>query len=306
MLFTIILDNIPSSLIKIKAELYIDQVFDLFIDNQIDAKDLKYLLSKEKIKLPEEFYNLSKIEQKKYLGIKQYIVDIQSEERPYYVIFNNFYFYYLVTKSRQSKYMTQRLIDYVNDQQDMVVFILAMRNIYLDNVDYFNNSKYSKIIIKNNCHTIFDLFLAIENNNNKKFEETRTHFYNYFKNQSKGKINLEIDFDRPFNKFCVLMELILNELFPIKELNTLKLKFLIYRKEYLKGNDYKEIKVNGLEMIKRRFNNIKKKGENIDSLKVLLKKMEELVKNNREEINSFSSNGYSAIYYALLQVEEEI
>ena len=306
MLFTIILDNIHSSLIKNKAELYIDQVFDLFIDNQIDAKDLKYLLSKEKIKLPEEFYNLSKIEQKKYLGIKQYIVDIQSEERPYYVIFNNFYFYYLVTKSRQSKYMTQRLIDYVNNQQDMVVFILAMRNIYLDNVDYFNNSKYSKIIIKNNCHTIFDLFLAIENNNNKKFEETRTHFYNYFKNQSKGKINLEIDFDRPFNKFCVLMELILSELFPIKELNTLKLKFLIYKKGHLKGNDYKEIKVNGLEMIKRRFNNIKKKGENIDSLKVLLKKMEELVKNKREEINSFSSNGYSAIYYALLQVEEEL
>ena len=306
MLFTIILDNIHSSLIKNKDELYIDQVFDLFIDNQIDAKDLKYLLSKEKIKLPEEFYNLSKVEQKKYLGIKQYIVDIQSEERPYYVIFNNFYFYYLVTKSRQSKYMTQRLIDYVNDQQDMVVFILAMRNIYLDNVDYFNNSKYSKIIIKNNCHTIFDLFLAIENNNNKKFEETRTHFYNYFKNQSKGKINLEIDFDRPFNKFCVLMELILSELFPIKELNTLKLKFLIYRKEHLKSTDYKEIKVNGLEMIKRRFNNIKKKGENIDSLKVLLKKMEELVKNNREEINNFSSNGYSAIYYALLQVEEEL
>ena len=306
MFFTIILDNIHSSLIQNKDKLYIDQVIDLFIDNQIDAKDLKYLLSKEKIKLPEEFYNFLKVEQKKYLGIKQYIVDIQSEEHPYYVMFNNFYFYDLVTKSRQSKYMTQRLIDYVNNQQDMVVFILTMRNIYLDNVDYFNNSKYSKIIIKNNCHTIFDLFLAIENNNYKNFEETRTHFYNYFKNQNKGKINLEIDFDRPFNKFCVLMELILSELFPIKELNTLKLKFLIYRKEHLKGNDYKEIKVNGLEMIKRRFNNIKKKGENIDSLKVLLKKMEELVKNNREEINNFSSNGYSAIYYALLQVEEEL
>lgn len=60
------LQTIINQLKANQNELYVDGAFQYFIDNQIDVNELTEILKAEGIVLPENFYKLSKPEQKRY------------------------------------------------------------------------------------------------------------------------------------------------------------------------------------------------------------------------------------------------
>ena len=102
-----------NSLKKEKDKSYIDQVFDLFIDNQINIEELKSLLSKENITLSNEFYELPKEKQKRYRQYKKYYIELDEKLRyDEEIIFNNQYYYELVAVAKISQNSLLKLIKY--------------------------------------------------------------------------------------------------------------------------------------------------------------------------------------------------
>ena len=89
------LQNIINILKANQNELYADGAFQYFIDNQIDVNELTEILKEEGMALPEEFYKLSKPEQKRYrrhVTVSVYY-DKDYEESEGHVSFNAPYFY---------------------------------------------------------------------------------------------------------------------------------------------------------------------------------------------------------------------
>ena len=105
-----------------KDDLYIDKVLNRFRDNQIDVEGIKYLLSKENISLPDEFYELPKSEQKVYRQYKMNKIDVLSDVKPIIhscYIYNKVYFYDLVKHARQNKEYTERLIKLLGNKKEL-------------------------------------------------------------------------------------------------------------------------------------------------------------------------------------------
>lgn len=294
-----------------KDDLYIDKVLNRFRDNQIDVEGIKYLLSKENISLPDEFYELPKSEQKVYRQYKMNKIDVLSDVKPIIhscYIYNKVYFYDLVKHARQNKEYTERLIKYVNELQDMSLFIIAMKNIYLDNLDYFNNSVFNCIDFKKEkCYTLFDLLNFLElNKKNIKYSKAYNYLYNFFDYNEENKLRMKIDFGYKYNEFIILIEFLIIQLFPKeKELNDIKIRFLLIKKEYLKNGEYHIDSTSGMSILQHRYNEkIKEYNKNKNNpIYHLLKRIKEFIKEN--DINDFPPNGYKAICYILLQLKEE-
>lgn len=283
-----------NSLKKEKDKSYIDQVFDLFIDNQINVEELKSLLSKENITLSNEFYELPKEKQKRYRQYKKYYIELDEKLRyDEEIIFNNQYYYELVAVAKRSQNSLLKLIKYVNELDDIAITILTMQNILLSRIPYFSN-QLKGFIEKNQCVTLYDLYIKVTQN--KNYKEEKKKFYAYFENEKDKRLN--IDFNNVYVNFIFKIEVILNSLgFNSKELNTLKIKFLIYKKEYLKDNMYKDISKTGIEMLKNKY----------DCAKInLINELKSYINLNKNKISKLPPNGYTAIYYSLLLVKEAI
>lgn len=283
-----------NSLKKEKNKSYIDQVFDLFIDNQINVEELKSLLSKENITLSNEFYELPKEKQKRYRQYKKYYIELDEKLRyDQEIIFNNQYYYELVAAAKRSQNSLLKLIKYVNELDDIAITILTMQNILLSRIPYFSN-QLKGFIEKNQCVTLYDLYIKVAQN--KNYKEEKKKFYAYFENEKDKRLN--IDFNNVYVNFIFKIEAILNSLgFNSKELNTLKIKFLIYKKEYLKESMYKDISKTGIEMLKNKY----------DCIKInLINELKSYINLNKNKISKFPPNGYTAIYYSLLLVKEAI
>lgn len=281
-----------NSLKKEKDKSYIDQVFDLFIDNQINIEELKSLLSKENITLSNEFYELPKEKQKRYRQYKKYYIELDEKLRyDEEIIFNNQYYYELVAVAKRSQNSLLKLIKYVNELDDIAITILTMQNILLSRIPYFSNQLKGFIEI-NQCVTLYDLYIKVTQN--KNYKEEKKKFYAYFENEKDKRLN--IDFNNVYVNFIFKIEAILNSLgFNSKELNTLKIKFLIYKKEYLKESMYKDISKTGIEMLKNKY----------DCVKInLINELKSYINLNKNKISKLPPNGYTAIYYSLLLVKE--
>ena len=99
--------------LKLHSKQYaVDEIFQMFIDNQLTVSELEALLNKFNYLLPEEFFSLDKTEQKKYHQHKKHEIHLINDKETIvtYSIFNKRYFYELVDASSKNKSVTKSLM----------------------------------------------------------------------------------------------------------------------------------------------------------------------------------------------------
>lgn len=290
--------NIISILKANQNELYADGAFQYFIDNQIDVDELTEILKEGEIILPEDFYKLSKPEQKKYrrhVTVSVYY-DKDHEESESHVAFNAPYFYDLAEHARKTVYYTDKLTRYVFDLIDTNLLFLGMQYIKVHNCYLRRFDKLIAYADKKGINDLFELTIDLVGDIHllKEEIELRTLLIKYLDSDKLVGINLL----NPIQKFFFLMEYLLNNL-PRKEANTLKVKFLILSKDHLRGDlDYYDLNKPAKWILKDYM------GKNLFK-KSAVRMLKEHVKNNPDLLDGMHPNGYMALYYAFLANEEE-
>ena len=277
--------------IKLSAkEKMIDDAFQYFIDNQINVKELDYILKEINYNLPSDFFDLNIDKQKRYHLHKERIVKftdkgvvtIENE------IFNKVYFYELVEASKKNKSATQALIDYVRKLDNLPLYFLAMKYIKLKNLNYAVYHDWLKYGINN----LYDFYMYVINLSNKDFEKGKLieQLITFFKKDTLFNLDLNL----PFVKFAFDVETILSKLND-KVSNTIRMKFLVYKPEYLSDSEYNNMD-NPRTLINKHKNSF-----SYTKLKELNKYYQS---NNKKILDSFNDNGYRAIYYSILEEVE--
>ena len=282
-------------------EYAVDEIFQMFIDNQLTVSELETLLGMFSYHLPTEFYDLDKTEQKKYHQHKKHKIHLVNGKETIvtYSTFNNAYFYELVEASTKNKSVTKALIDYSGQLDDMAIHIITMQNVRLRNLDFFMQRTVFKEIIDNKTYlgskikTLYDLCFYVLSLPEKTHKEKnlKTSLYTQIKDFFKNKSGFKLDLELPFVTFVFFIEMILSSI-PRKNANTIKVKFLCYKPEYIRENEYNKTLENCRTLINKHYQ------------AMIPNKVKEVVSyynKHQDIINSFNYNGYSAIYYSLLE-----
>lgn len=279
-------------------EMYADGAFQYFIDNQIDVNELAEILKEEGIILPEEFYKLSKFDQKKYrrhvaVSIHYDKNDLVSEAR---VIFNKPYFYDLIEHARKTIIYTDKLVRYVYNLVDINLIFLGMQYIKLKNTKLRLNEKLIAYADKKGINDLYEL--TIDLIGSPTYFKEQLEFRNYLIKYLQSDKSVGLDLNEPITKFFFLIENLLHVL-PRKEVNTLKVKFLVLGKEHLRGNlDYFVTNKTAKCILK----DYKNKG--LFGTRAL-KTLNDHVKANPFLLEGMHPNGYMALYYAFIAREDE-
>lgn len=294
------LQTIVNQLKANQNELYADGAFQYFIDNQIDVDELTEILKEEGIVLPEEFYKLSKPEQKRYrrhVDVTVYY-DNDHEEQTARVAFNNPYFYDLAEHARKTVVYTDKLTRYVFDLVDINLIFLGMQYIKIHNCYIRRFDKLMAYADKRGINDLYELTIDLIGKPHSLPEEKQLQslLLKYLDSDKLVGIDLLND---PNDRFFFLMEYLLSAL-PRKEANTLKVKFLILSKEQLRGElDYYDLDKPAKWILKDYM------GKGVFSFNAI-KLLKEHVKKYPELLDGMFPNGYMALYYAFLANEEEM
>lgn len=265
---------------------YLKKAFRYFVDNQIDANELKEILKYDDLQLPEYFYSLHKFSQKKFLKTEIVYVQIINNGPIYNVktIFNNYYFYYLVNKAKRNKEYTTMLINYLNNLEDINIKFFALKFI---NLKFTSLVQYSDVMtyssqnhISNFYELLFDVYSKPQND---KFKTTLKDFL------KSGRF-VYFDLDDKFTIYTLLIECLFY-LLPSNIRDKAKLKFLILDKEYFE-NSY-------IDKIDLDINVLKDYGNDFKAN--VLKQVESFISSNEEFMRNMKPNGYLAFYSALVE-----
>lgn len=292
------LRNIINILKANQNEMYADGAFLYFIDNQIDVNELTEILKEEGIVLPDEFYKLSKPDQKRY---RRHVVvtvyyDQEREESIANVIFNKPYFYDLAEHARKTVIYTDKLVRYVYDLDEINLIFLGMQYIKIKNTKLRLNDKLISYADKKGINDLYELTIDLIGSPHYLKEEIE--FRNYLTKYLDNDKSVGLDLNSPTTKFFFLMENLLHVL-PRKEANTLKFKFLILDNEHLRGDlDYYDID----KPAKRILKDYKAKG--VFGIKAL-KALNDHIKANPSLLDGMYPNGYMALYYAFVAEDDE-
>lgn len=278
--------------------MYADGAFQYFIDNQIDVNELTEILKEAGIMLPDEFYKLSKADQKRYRRHVAVTVnyDKEHEKSTANVIFNKPYFYDLVEHARKTVIYTDKLVRYVYDLDEINLIFLGMQYIKIKNTKLRLNDKLMKYVDKKGINDLYELTIDLVGSPHYLKEEIE--FRNYLTKYLDSDKSVGLDLNNPTTKFFFLMENLLHVL-PRKEANTLKVKFLILGKEHLRDElDYYDLD----KPAKRILKDYKSKG--VFGVKAL-KSLNEHIKANLSLLDGMYPNGYMALYYAFVAEDDE-
>lgn len=294
------LNQIYESLKLHSKEYAIDEIFQLFIDNQLVVSELEILLGKFNYYLPDDFHKMDKSEQKKYHQHKKHLIHLVDgkETIETYSVFNKAYFYELVEASSKNKSITKSLMQYAGQICSMPIHIITMQHVKVKNLDFFMQKKDFVDIIDNQTfmtkkiRTLYDLYFYVLLSSNMAIPKPKKmklmgQLNDFFKNKSGFDLDLEI----PFNNFIMFIEMLLSSL-PRKNANTIKMKFLCYKPTYLNDNEYNMSLENPRTLINKHYQ------------AMVQNKVKEVVNyyNKHQDIlNSFPYNGYTSIYYSLLE-----
>ncbi len=285
----------------IKADsnfLYAEGVFQCYIDNVIDESELKELLDLESFPLPKDFDSFSLREKKSYLNhIQTRIIFKDGQEDFYwYEVYNKAYFFYLADHARKNKQLTKKLINYVASYcfENINLFFLGLEYIKIQNTDITRYDSLTDYAKEKNINNLYDLLISLYSASsiNKQIQELRALLSDQFKKETY----FELDINYPFVMFAILVECVLSDL-TRKEANTVKIKFKVLEESQLRDIDYYADE----EMQNRIVNTFKKKIKT----NLVLAHLAGFVLNHKKEVNSFPPNGYSAIYYYLIEEDYE-
>ncbi len=281
-----------------QSELYADGAFQYFIDNQIDVNELNEILKVEGIELPDEFFKLSKSEQKRYrrhVAVRIHY-DKEHEESVTNVTFNKHYFYDLIERARKTVVYTDKVVRYVYDLDEINLIFLGMQYIKIKNTKLRLNDKLMKYADKKGINDLYELTIDLVGSPHHQLEEIE--FINYLVKYLLSDKSIGLNLYNPVTKFFFLIENLLHVL-PRKETNTLKVKFLILGKEHLRGDlDYFDLD----KPAKRILKDYKAKG--VFGTKAL-KALNDHIKANPSLLDGMYPNGYMALYYAFIAEDDE-
>ena len=294
------LQTIINQLKADQNELYADGAFQYFIDNQIDVNELTEILKAEGIVLPENFYKLSKPEQKRYrrhVSVSVYY-DKDHEESEGQVMFNNPYFYDLAEHARKTVAYTDKLTRYVFDLVDINLIFLGMQYIKVHNCYIRRFDKLMAYADKKGINDLYELTIDLIGRPHLSTEDKQLQSLLLKYLDSDKLVGIDL-LNRPNDRFFFLIEYLLSAL-PRKEANTLKVKFLILNKEHLRGElDYYDLDKPAKWILKDYM------GKGVFSYNAI-KLLKEHVKKHLELLDGMYPNGYMAFYYAFLANEEEM
>ncbi len=289
-------NKINKSIKKDNMKSFFTNTYRLFVDNKINIDELKKRLDSKNIILPSEFYLLSKPEQKRYFRYQSTIVHLakkfENEEQE--VFFNSNYFYWIAKQAAKSIKATNELISYLHDLKEVNLIFLGMQQIKVKNTKLRLNEKMMEYIKKKKIHNLYDLmidligsphFLADE-------KELRDKLIDFLKAEN----SLGFDLNDATNKFFFLMENLLHVL-PKKEVNTLKVKFLVLSKDHLRKSDYYDLHKSPRKILK----NYQDRGVFTTGA---LSKLKRHLKDNPYLVDGMYPNGYMALYYAFIADSE--
>ena len=278
----------------------VDAVFQMFIDNQIVVSELEELLKKFNYLLPDYFYNLDKTEQKMYHQHHYHEIHLVNGKETVvtYARYNKAYFYELINAAKKNKSITETLMKYVGDLDILPVTIIALQNIKIKNITYIQTRPNILALIEDKKFmgkkilTLYDLYFYLTSLNEKAKDgkeaaKVLVQLKDYFKNKS----GLNLNFDLPFITFVFAMEQLLLTI-PRKIANTIKMKFLCYKPNYLPEDEYNVSLENGRTLINKHIKSI---------IPGRMKKTVNYYNKHQDIISSFGANGYLAIYYSLLE-----
>lgn len=292
------LQNIINILKANQSELYADGAFQFFVDNQINVDELTEILKVEGIKLPDDFYRLSKPEQKSYRRHVMVTVHYNEEgvDSIANVIFNKPYFYDLAKHARKTVIYTKKLVRYVYDLDEINLIFLGMQYIKIKNTKLRLDDKLMKYADKKGINDLYELTIDLVGGLHYLQEEIK--FRNYLVKYLASDNSVGLDLNDPMTKFFFLMENLLHVL-SRKEANTLKVKFLILGKEHLRGDlDYFDLD----KPAKRILKDYKVKG--VFGTKAL-KTLNDHIKANPSLLDGLYPNGHMALYYAFIAEDKE-
>ena len=213
----------------------------------------------------------------------------------------------MISKCKEDESYFEILKEYISALDNVPLSFLKMQRFKLKEIvikenktkfiDNFIKSKSKKDI---KISTLFDLFVRIlEEPEPKdvllrdKLNNTKKVLFDYLKN------NIGFTFDPgkfAFQKLATDCEIILSKL-PVKVANTIKIKFLIYDKQYLNENEYN----NSLKTGKTLINKFFKDTEKNELVNAARKKLVKYYKTHKDILDGFNDNGYRALLYAILK-----
>lgn len=287
----------------------IDKLVQLYRDFKIDDEELFYLLKSINCPVNDEFpsypiYKKREFYQNKIIYL--YFEDGKFKSRIKRV-FNKEYYNELISKCKEDESYFGILKEYISALDNVALSFLTMQRFKLKEIvikenktkfiDNFIKSKSKKGI---KISTLFDLFIRIlEEPEPKdvllrdKLNNTKKVLFDYLKN------NIGFTFDPGkfvFQKLATDCEIILSKL-PLKVANTIKIKFLIYDKQYLNENEYN----NSLKTGKTLINKFFKDTEKNELVNAARKKLVKYYKTHKDILDGFNDNGYRALLYAILK-----
>ena len=285
-----ILDAIRSN----NNTLFAESAFQYYIDNQITDNELIELLKEDGYKLPDDFISFSKRKKRTYLNhIQTRIYFENGEERYYwYEVFNKPYFYDLAKHARKNKELTNKMISYLKEvgNDSVPLMFLGMQYVKLKNTTLSRYQTLNDYAEGNGINDVYEMLVTLYTES--EIKKGIVQLKNLLKEQLIKKTLFEFDLNLPFVEFSLYIECALH-LLPRKEANTLKVKFHILQPEQLRDIDY----YSDIEHQTRIINTFKKKMTN----NRVMSKISGFVISNQDTFDNFSPNGYSAIYYYLME-----
>lgn len=248
-----------------EGKLYVEEAFKMLLDNKIDRNDLVKLLALDKsinggYILPEEFFSLPKMEQKRYFIPKRITIRVDDnglyeEER---IIFCPPYFQYMAEKAKRNQHIAKDLFKYIKDMHDSINgrLILCLRAVAFEYIfptrknllSYGKDKQYHKqgklisfydyasnLITKWSKNAIYLEGQSKPTSTAQLFEDFKEAL-----KPAKGNDNcLYVDFDDPCLQFAFLIESILDQLTK-KQANTLRIHFCILANTDIPKSEYYE------------------------------------------------------------------
>ena len=273
---------------------YIEGAFRFFIDNQVSDKELDFILKKNGEVLPDDFFDLPLREKKTYYAHTRTSIKVErdSYKCAKYEVFNKQYFYRLAEAAKKNKTLTADIIKYAAEVGfDLNLMFIFMQNIKMDNIKetLIPTKLRAYRANKKGISSVFDLAMTVMSESEAvlKLKGYKEELFAFF-NNSKF---LDITIDK-FFEFALLVESVLNDL-PRKEANTIKIKFLVLKPEYLRDIDYYCDEARQKRVVNTCRNNLK-------SSKALVK-VRGFVTKNKVWFDNLFPNGYSAVYNFLLE-----
>ena len=275
------------AIVVLAKEKTYDFVFQYYIDNQINDDELKYIFEKLGNPLPESFDDLYDDEKKRYYSHTYHTYKF-TDKGPIpveYEVFNKPYFDNLCKISERSKSNTLKLIDYVRKINNYPIIFLSMKYIKLKNLSYAYTHGWLDYA-GDNIKTLYDFYMMVAYDKNIKTKKIYSSLKDFFKDIKY--FNLDVD-DSFFN-FCFNIEALLSKMNK-KVANTIRIKFLVYRPDYIDDNEYNKTIENTRTLINKHRSSIDDD---------MLKEIANYYKGKEDIILNLPPNGYRAIYYSII------